>query len=262
MQNRILAAVAERSHDASGLTISTTRHDGGLALPAHLHPRAYFCFVMRGRFFEESADRHECGAGTLVYHPAGDVHRDEFVADTRCLNVELPPAWAPAAGKLARSFGVREQRSDMALTAIARRLHAEFLRGDPASDLAMQGLALELAAEWTRFEVPAGRRPPWLDEAVRIIRAEFRGRIDLGELAARVGVHAVHLSRTFRRQLGVTMTEFIIRTRVEFAARLLSQTALPIGVIAAAAGFADQSHLGRVFRRTMGTSCRAYRSTC
>lgn len=263
MELRTLAAAAHRLHEVAGLTLSTTLHEPGTTLAHHEHERPYFCFVLGGAF-EESDDRqsHRCAAGTLVFHPAGDRHADRFDSEAaRCLNVELPREWQPTRGALAPAFERRAQRRERRLGDLALRLHRELVCGDAASELAMQGIALELAAEWSRsVELPrASRTPAWLAEAERIVRGDFRSRIEFGDVAARVGVHPVHLSREFRRAHRMTMTEFVARLRVDFAAERIRATDLPLAEIALDAGFADQSHLSKVFRRFTGTTCVAYR---
>lgn len=258
---RNLADDAVRIHEAGGLTISTTAHPAGAELSTHQHGRAYFCFVATGRFVERAGRRgHLCSAGTLVFHPAGDVHGDRFDAPTRCLNVELPASWELDRGDLAAAFGQRAQRREIGLAGLARRVLRELARGDAASGLAMQGLALELAAEWSRAELAPRNDRAWLAEAVRILRAEFRAGLEFRDVACRVGVHPVRLSREFRRAQGLTMTEFVLRLRVDHASRLLTTTTLPLAAIAVEAGFADQSHMAKTFRRYTGTTCARFRA--
>lgn len=260
-RNRNLADEAVRVRETAGLTISTTVHAAGVELSAHQHRRAYFCFVAAGQFVERVGRRgHLCAAGTLVFHPAGDVHGDRFGAPTRCLNVELPASWELDRGDLAPAFGRRAQRRELGLAGLARRVQRELELGDAASGLALQGLALELAAEWSRAELAPRRNRAWLAEAVRILRAEFRTGIEFREVAGRVGVHPVRLSREFRRAQRMTMTEFVLRLRVEHASRLLTTTAWPLAAIAVEVGFADQSHLAKVFRRYVGTTCSRFRA--
>jgi AraC family transcriptional regulator len=147
MLDRNLADHAARVRETGGLTISTTVHAAGTELSPHQHRRAYFCFVGAGRFVERTDRRgHDCAAGTLVFHPAGDVHEDRFAAPTRCLNIELPESWELDRGDLAGAFTRRAQRRELGLGALARRLEQELRRGDVAAGLALQGLTLELAA--------------------------------------------------------------------------------------------------------------------
>lgn len=79
------------------------------------------------------------------------------------------------------------------------------------------------------------------------------------ELAHEWGVSPDHFSRTFRRALGCTVPEYARRVRVRRAARLLHASTSPLADVAAACGFADQSHLTRQFRRESGFTPAAYR---
>lgn len=261
MQPRALIDEAELARELAGCVVSTTRHAAGSALPRHYHARAYFCFVLDGRFEERAggaADR--CARGALVFHPAGERHADAFAAPTRCLNIELPADLALDAPALGDAFARRDRRTSLRLAAVARRIERELRHPDVGSGLAIRGLVLELAGEWTRAAPRAGRPPAWLAEADRIVRREYRGALAFRDVAARVGVHPVQLSRAYRQAHGVTMTERVTRLRVERAAHLLAHSRQPLAAIALDAGFADQSHLGKVFRRYVGATCGGYRA--
>ena len=260
MHSRSLIHDAESSREIGGFTISTTLHPAGSALAPHYHVREYFCFVVTGQFEERAGGGSQrCGAEAMVFHPPGDIHADVFDATTRCLNIELPPELGLARGELRDAFARRDQRRGLGLAALGRRIHRELRRPDAASGLALQGMVLELAAAWSRSRETT-RRPVWLDEVIRILRAELATALDFGEIADRVGVHPARLSREFQRAQQVTMTEFVARLRVEHAARLLRTSDRPLAAIALDAGFADQSHLGKVFRRHTGTTCARFRA--
>lgn len=260
MEPRSLIDDAQHAREAGGLTLSTTLHAAGSTLAPHYHERAYFCFVEAGQFEERAGGAtHRCAAKTIVFHPPGDVHADVFAAPTRCLNIELPLELGLARGALGDAFRRRDQRRALGLAVLGRRMQRELRRADAASGLALQGLVFELAAEWCRLGASA-RRPAWLDEAVRIVRAEYTTGIDCRAIAARLGVHPVRLSREFRRAHQMTMTELAIQLRVDHAAHLLRTTTQPLAAIALDAGFADQSHLAKLFRRRTGTTCARYRS--
>jgi AraC-like DNA-binding protein len=66
-------------------------------------------------------------------------------------------------------------------------------------------------------------------------------------------------SRRFRRTRGVPPSLFRSLTKLN-EARLLLRAGLPLAAAAAEAGFADQSHLGRCFRRAFGVTPGAYRA--
>jgi AraC family transcriptional regulator len=78
-------------------------------------------------------------------------------------------------------------------------------------------------------------------------------------LADEAGVHPVHLARVFRRHYGQTVTEYLHQLRVLASAHQLALGDAPVARVAADAGFADHSHLCRIFGRAIGMSPTAYR---
>ena len=76
---------------------------------------------------------------------------------------------------------------------------------------------------------------------------------------------ALHVSRSllemrFSAVMGEGAAAAIRRRKLEEVYRMLRETALPIGEIAARCGFPVQTHLNAVFRRTFGTTLRSYRT--
>ncbi len=76
-----------------------------------------------------------------------------------------------------------------------------------------------------------------------------------------MGVHPVHLARTFRRVHRMTFAGYVRQVRIEFARRELAVSGAPLGDIAVAAGFCDQSHFSRLFKRYTGQTPAEYRLT-
>jgi len=74
-----------------------------------------------------------------------------------------------------------------------------------------------------------------------------------------VHLSVFHFSRKFSKEFGCSPHAFVMKKRVELAVTQISTTLLPIKVIASQCGFADQSHLTRVFRRFVGTTPAALR---
>lgn len=84
--------------------------------------------------------------------------------------------------------------------------------------------------------------------------------IILEDLATSVALSRSHFARRFRRSTGTSPHEFVLRLRVEQAETLLSRTSLPLLDVALRCGFADQSHLTRVFKKRVGTTPGHYRA--
>ncbi|AQZ35826.1 AraC family transcriptional regulator [Pseudomonas sp. LPH1] len=93
------------------------------------------------------------------------------------------------------------------------------------------------------------------------LHAHFHQNIGLDELARVCGVDRFRLSRAFKAAFGIAPHGYLIQLRLVRARRLLALGTAPADV-ASDLGFADQSHLGRWFRRANGLTPGAYRSLC
>ncbi|MCA9906237.1 MAG: helix-turn-helix transcriptional regulator, partial [Anaerolineae bacterium] len=83
--------------------------------------------------------------------------------------------------------------------------------------------------------------------------------LSLEELAQQIGFSPYHFARLFRQAFGESPHQFVIRQRVEYAKRLLTDPELPLAQVALESGFADQSHLTQTFKRHTGLTPRAFR---
>jgi AraC family transcriptional regulator, regulatory protein of adaptative response / methylated-DNA-[protein]-cysteine methyltransferase len=83
-----------------------------------------------------------------------------------------------------------------------------------------------------------------------MIDAGFLDAHTVGELASRLGVGPRHLSRLFMRHVGATPVDVAGTRRVQAAKRLVSDTDLPVGDIAFAAGFQSVRRFNDAFRNT------------
>ena len=93
------------------------------------------------------------------------------------------------------------------------------------------------------------------------LHAHFQQNIGLDELALVCGVDRFRLSRAFKAAFGIAPHGYLIQLRLVRARRLLALGTAPADV-ASDLGFADQSHLGRWFRRANGLTPGAYRNRC
>lgn len=79
------------------------------------------------------------------------------------------------------------------------------------------------------------------------------------ELARRAGLSLAQFDRRMKKIFNLSVGQYLIKTRIDHAARLLATSALAIAEIAQRAGFADQSALARQFRQLTGLTPRDYR---
>jgi AraC family transcriptional regulator len=247
-----------RHRAVGGLMLTETRYAPGTRLPRHSHERAYFCLVRRGTYREEYAGRQRsCGPLTLAFHPPGEPHAEQFGdREVWSFNIELPAAGPAGGPPLDRPFDARGGP----LVGLAVRLYQEFAESDAASRLIIEGLSLELLGHGARAARPAdSAAPAWLRRVRDRLAEDCTAPPGLAELAGAAGVHPGHLAAAFRRHFGCTAGEFARRSRVALACRQLAATDRPLAEISLAAGFADQSHLTRTFRRLLGVTPAVYR---
>ncbi len=103
--------------------------------------------------------------------------------------------------------------------------------------------------------------PEVVEQACRIVHAEYRGSLRLDTLTRRLGVSAGHFSRTFHHATGLRFVDYLARYRAERARTLLLEPGeLPVAGVAAACGFASVSQFNRVFRTVYATNPRALRA--
>ncbi len=86
-----------------------------------------------------------------------------------------------------------------------------------------------------------------------------RTRIPLSELAQLVGLSEFHFARRFKASTQLSPHQFVLRCRLERARELLSADHHSLADIAQQVGFADHSHLTRMFKQTYGVTPSEYR---
>jgi len=210
-----------------------------------------FELVAGSLFFGRPGDEYMC---THQHHAQGDdclsFHFDEPLLDELGVAAKvwgsgaLPPlAELGVLGE--RAQAAADGRSDVGLeeagTLLAGRL-VEILAG---KDFATPAVT-------TRERRRAVRMALWLDEHAGEV-------LDLRRIARESGVSAFHFLRLFARVTGVTPHQYLVRSRLRRAARLLARDAAPIADIAYEVGFGDLSNFIRTFRRASGVSPRHFR---
>lgn len=88
-----------------------------------------------------------------------------------------------------------------------------------------------------------------LAHAMGVMTERCCERLTRDEVAEAAGMSPSHFSRMFARHFQRTFSDVLLRLRAERAAALLTRTDQPLKIIALTCGFADQSHLTKVFRR-------------
>jgi AraC family transcriptional regulator len=230
--------------------VSQVTFDGNLRLGWHSHPHSCLAVIVDGvvrkRFPRAELD---AARGTLIGMPAGERHEDVFGRDgARIVVVES-----------AADVEMFSCPTDWQATFIAMRMARELSLGDAFSQLALEGLALELTALAGRASGPPSAQR-WLQEAYELLHERFRSPPSIDQIAAQVGIHPSHLARCFRAHYRESLGGCARRLRLEWAAGQLLSSDVGLARLARDAGFVDQSHFTRAFKARFGVTPGRYRT--
>ena len=100
-----------------------------------------------------------------------------------------------------------------------------------------------------------GGLAPWqLELASRLLLRDLGDSRPVSELASACGLSRSHFAKAFKASMGTPPHRWLLRHRVHRAAEMLERTDESISAIASSCGFADQSHLTRIFHAMVGFS--------
>jgi AraC family transcriptional regulator len=245
-----------RKLDLNGFVIAEAAYAPHLRIERHLHEKSYLSFVLAGGYLERYRNgSRTCRSGTVLYHPIGEAHADVFPGcGARLVSLEIPERHS----RCAREIGPRDPLRQVQLGQLMENLHNEL---ETSCVLSLESILFEIAAALTRGADPRTKEPRWYRIAIEVLHDRFAEPLSLTELATEVGIHPVSLARGFHRQHGCTIGEFVRTLRVNFAREELMRTVVPIADVAQRAGFADQSHLCRVFKQRTGMTPSEFRAS-
>jgi AraC-like DNA-binding protein len=231
------------------------------------HQSFSIAYVRKGSFGCRARGRScELVAGSiLVGHPGDEyICTHEHQGGDECLSFHLAPALVEAIGyrpDIWQSVCVPPLAELMVLGELGQAAV------EGRSEVGLDELGMLLAARFVEISAGWRLRPAEsraydrrrVVEAALWIDANAHEPIDLETAASEFGLSPFHFLRLFVKVLGVTPHQYLIRSRLRRAARLLADDPRPITEVALDIGFADLSNFVRTFRRAAGVSPRSFR---
>jgi AraC family transcriptional regulator len=188
----------------------------------------------------------------------------------RCLALHIDREWfaeiaAGSSGSTRRRFRAPILPAATHLTPISAALHQVSL---PQSRPALEEAVLTVIGTVARVAVTNYAPPRRPKAAARRMAAAFdyiesrlSRDLSLAELSAHVAMSKYHFLRTFKQTSGMTPHQYILSRRLRTAAIALRTTTKPVAHVALDQGFGDLSTFNHLFRRVMGVTPSAYRSS-
>ncbi|CAO1668483.1 MULTISPECIES: AraC family transcriptional regulator [Salinicola] len=258
--------------------IETIRaHFEGHAYDPHWHDSYLVGFTEQGvQQFHCRHSRHDSTPGRLFFVEPGEIHDGHAPAsggftysmlylDAAWLQRELRQFGTPGLASGEPGFAATLVDDAPLIAAVANafatlRGPGTRLQRDAALDTLLQGMLPHLG--WRqRHRDDDPRLPRVARRAQAYLHAHSGDDIGLQTLAEQCGVDRFRLTRAFKAAFGLAPHAYLVQLRLAQARQRLATGESP-AIVASQLGFADQSHLGRWFRRAYGLTPADYRRRC
>ncbi|PJI39411.1 AraC family transcriptional regulator [Ferrovibrio sp.] len=245
------------------------------AYDPHFHDQVLVGVTEQGvQQFRCRREIHRSTPGRMIFMEPGETHDGEATAADGFTYAMLyfDPAWLQQSASLyaERQTGEtvfhfpRTLDDDAPLAQAVRMARRQIASPESrmARDAALDHVVALLAQRFAGAPMEKGIRAPRAAKLAReAMDAGFDGDLGLDDLAAAAGTDRFRLTRAFSTAYDLSPHAYLVQRRLNRARLLLSRGETPAAV-AAATGFADQSHMGRWFRRAFGMTPAAYRRLC
>lgn len=128
------------------------------------------------------------------------------------------------------------------------------------SDAASSAIVKEILCYAVQSLRTQKRELPELVQRVMLyIQQNYDRELSNSRLSDEFGYHSFYLNRVFKRSMGITLHQAVIRERVSIAKRLLTSTELPVDAVASEVGYSDRTQFSTAFRKATGYTPTEYR---
>lgn len=98
-----------------------------------------------------------------------------------------------------------------------------------------------------------------IHRAIEYINENITLPLTVGEIASASHLSKYHFCREFKKNIGMTVMDYILKTRIIMAEAMLKEEDLSVTEVAFACGFCGGSHFSKVFKETVGVTPLDYR---
>lgn len=247
--------------DVNGIVLTTSRYKKECLVPEHYHSNPYFCYVVEGSYTEYSYKNElDCTKGDILFHPGERKHYNKFhEIPGICFNLEFSSHWKEKVSLSQLELSTITRITQRNVQGVFQKIYNEFRQPDNLSTLMIESLTTEMLVLFSRNNNRKESTPYYIKRVVAYIEERYFTRLSLAELASYVNLSPEYLARAFKKSFNCSVGEYVRSIRVNHACAMLTNTDKELSQIALDTGFADQSHLTRVFKQIIGMTPLVYK---
>lgn len=247
----------------NGITLTETEYTHEW-VDWHYHENAYFTFLLNGKLIEgNKKEKIIYTPGSLLYHNCEEPHYNiKPRGYAKGFHIELNSCWF-------ETLQIPDCKSKGSLIienpAVLKTMNvivSGFRTKNYGADLLIEELIISVLDNIFTNGGPAHaqcRKPNWVKAARELLHDNFTQNLSLEFLGNELGVHPVHLSRSFRKYFNCTVSGYISKLKLQKSLQLVSNKNIKLTEIAYLCGYADQSHFLRNFKKLTGLAPSSYR---
>ena len=228
----------------SGATVRRVIDRSHACVPEHAHDWPLLSIYVLGSYLNRTEIGEVFIAGpSVIFYRAGAAHQNSVArVGFEQIEIEFDPAWLrsgviPHAPVTRWIGGCSAVAARNLVRLCTRQTKVEDFRAAVQRFMDQACRACERSA------------PNWVATVQRRLHEDTT--LSVAFLAKELGRHPSWIGTAYKRATGEGVPETAARFRLERAARLLRETTLSLASVAVDAGFCDQSHMNRTFRRIL-----------
>ena len=244
-----------------GVTITDTEYTHDY-VDWHFHENPYFTFLLKGNVIEENKkETYNLSPGSLLFHNWHDSHRNiKPPGFTRGFHLELDQHWLNrfdlSLEQIKGSINVKNPCVKNSMMNIV----IESKTDDNYDELSTQFLIFEILGELkhetaTKYSMKA---PSWGKKLEELVNDGDNTKLTIEGISNEIGIHPVHLSRSFHKYYRTTFGEYCRNIKLDRAISLILSKKLTHSEVAHACHFYDQSHFISSFKRRFKITPRQF----
>ena len=247
-------------HTLDGLIITKWTYHPNVYPNWHYHENPSLTLILKGGAIDQRKKEEKAiGAGDLVLHRSEELHRNKFLSEnSRHFCIEMEPGWF-------KKFDIPNHFEAKSLLLVNPVIKAkvisvlgEFIDSGSTKNISVETLLLDCITDLNAVTI-SNYYPTWLNSLKELLHDEYYTDWSLAQLAKRMNVHPVTISKYFTRYFKTTIGDYIRKIKICKSFSDLSNKSKAINNIGTNSGFADHAHFTKNFKKYTGVTPSEYR---